>query len=39
MIFILIAGTYTPICLIVLGDKTGWSYWLWFGASLFQELL
>lgn len=24
MIFILIAGTYTPICLIVLGDKTGW---------------
>ncbi|WP_349944955.1 hemolysin III family protein [Lacrimispora sp. BS-2] len=25
MIFILIAGTYTPICLIVLGDKTGWS--------------
>lgn len=25
MIFILIAGTYTPICLIVLGDQTGWS--------------
>lgn len=25
MIFILIAGTYTPICLIVLGDRTGWS--------------
>lgn len=25
MIFILIAGTYTPICLLVLGDKTGWS--------------
>lgn len=25
MIFILIAGTYTPICLIVLGDKTGWN--------------
>lgn len=25
MIFILIAGTYTPVCLIVLGDKTGWS--------------
>ena len=24
MIFILIAGTYTPICLIVLGDQTGW---------------
>lgn len=24
MIFILIAGTYTPICLIVLGDSTGW---------------
>ena len=24
MIFILIAGTYTPICMIVLGDKTGW---------------
>ena len=24
MIFILIAGTYTPICLIVLGDRTGW---------------
>lgn len=24
MIFILIAGTYTPVCLIVLGDKTGW---------------
>lgn len=23
MIFILIAGTYTPICLLVLGDKTG----------------
>ncbi|MDK2968103.1 hemolysin III family protein [Lacrimispora sp.] len=23
MIFILIAGTYTPVCLIVLGDKTG----------------
>ena len=25
MIFILIAGTYTPICMIVLGDSTGWS--------------
>ena len=25
MIFILIAGTYTPVCLIVLGDQTGWS--------------
>lgn len=24
MIFVLIAGTYTPVCLIVLGDKTGW---------------
>lgn len=24
MIFILIAGTYTPICMIVLGDGTGW---------------
>ena len=24
MIFILIAGTYTPICMVVLGDKTGW---------------
>lgn len=24
MIFILIAGTYTPICMIVLGDQTGW---------------
>ena len=24
MIFILIAGTYTPVCAIVLGDKTGW---------------
>lgn len=24
MIFILIAGTYTPVCLIVLGDQTGW---------------
>lgn len=24
MIFILIAGTYTPICLLVLGDQTGW---------------
>jgi hemolysin III len=24
MIFILIAGTYTPVCLIVLGDKAGW---------------
>lgn len=25
MIFILIAGTYTPVCVLVLGDKTGWS--------------
>lgn len=25
MIFVLIAGTYTPICLIVLGGRTGWS--------------
>lgn len=25
MIFILIAGTYTPICMIVLGDRTGWT--------------
>lgn len=25
MIFILIAGTYTPVCMIVLGDQTGWS--------------
>ncbi len=24
MIFILIAGTYTPVCMIVLGDHTGW---------------
>lgn len=24
MIFVLIAGTYTPVCLIVLGDQTGW---------------
>jgi len=24
MIFILIAGTYTPICMLVLGDRTGW---------------
>lgn len=24
MIFVLIAGTYTPVCMIVLGDKTGW---------------
>lgn len=24
MIFILIAGTYTPVCMLVLGDKTGW---------------
>ncbi len=24
MIYILIAGTYTPICMVVLGDKTGW---------------
>lgn len=25
MIFILIAGTYTPVCLLVLGDHTGWT--------------
>lgn len=25
MIFVLIAGTYTPICMLVLGDRTGWS--------------
>jgi len=24
MIFILIAGTYTPVCMLVLGDETGW---------------
>ncbi len=24
MIFILIAETYTPVCMVVLGDKTGW---------------
>ena len=24
MIFVLIAGTYTPVCLIVLGNQTGW---------------
>jgi len=24
MIFILIAGTYTPVCMVVLGDRTGW---------------
>ena len=24
MIFILIAGTYTPVCMVVLGDHTGW---------------
>lgn len=24
MIFILIAGTYTPVCMLVLGDYTGW---------------
>ena len=25
MIFILIAGTYTPVCLIVLGDRSGYT--------------
>ena len=25
MIFILIAGTYTPICLIVIGGASGWA--------------
>lgn len=25
MIFMLIAGTYTPVCLLVLGDRTGWA--------------
>lgn len=25
MIFILIAGTYTPVCMVVLGDRTGWN--------------
>ena len=25
MIFVLIAGTYTPVCLIVLGDQMGWA--------------
>ncbi len=25
MIFILIAGTYTPVCLVVLGDQAGWN--------------
>lgn len=25
MIFILIAGTYTPVCMVVLGDQTGWT--------------
>lgn len=25
MIFILIAGTYTPVCMLVLGDRTGWN--------------
>ena len=25
MIFVLIAGTYTPVCLIILGGKTGYS--------------
>lgn len=24
MIFILIAGTYTPVCILILGDQTGW---------------
>ncbi len=24
MIFILIAGTYTPVCMVVLGNRTGW---------------
>ena len=24
MIFVLIAGTYTPVCMVVLGDHTGW---------------
>ena len=32
MIFILIAGSYTPICLVVLGDKTGYALMaiVWF---------
>ena len=25
MIFVMIAGSYTPVCLIVLGDHTGWN--------------
>lgn len=32
MIFVLIAGSYTPICLVVLGDKTGYALMaiVWF---------
>lgn len=33
MIFILIAGTYTPICLIVLGNRSGFFCWPWCGPS------
>ena len=38
MIFVLIAGTYTPVCLIVLGDKPAGSFWLWYGVLPLWEL-
>ncbi len=36
MIFVLIAGTYTPICLIAIGGLKGWLYFsaIWFLAAL-----
>ncbi|MDO5416784.1 MAG: hemolysin III family protein [Lachnospiraceae bacterium] len=40
MIFILIAGTYTPVCMIVLGDRTGWSLLaLVWGIAIFGILI
>lgn len=40
MIFILIAGTYTPVCLIVLGDSTGWNLlFLVWGIAIFGIII
>lgn len=40
MIFILIAGTYTPVCMVVLGNRTGWRLLtLVWGIALFGILI
>lgn len=39
MIFVLIAGSYTPVCMIILGGRIDIPFWLLYGELQWQESL